>query len=433
MNADTLHYIREHAGDDVRQLALRSVPANVDLRVALTQIEGRQLAARKLPTWAAADGLLFPPRLSLEQCSSEATAAYKRRVVSTLNSQHSSDIHKVSPYNLSTFLDLTAGFGVDFAAIAPLFSQAVYVEQQAVLCDLARHNLPLLGLPQAEVRCTTAEEVLRELSLEPSSASARVVMIDPARRDMAGRKVALIEDCTPDVCALQEQLRTVAAVTLIKLSPMLDLTAALRSLRGIREAHAVSVDGECKELLLVMAGRPSPDTSCDGGEGPRTEDVPIYCVDLSAASPASVSSGPSSFRFTRAEEAAAPLLLADAVGEFLYEPNASLLKAGAYKIVCQRFPVRKLATNTHLYTSDRLLSDFPSRRWRVVDSASFSKQDLRRLLRDIPAADLTVRGFPTSVATLRKQLRLHEGGAAHFIATTLSDGSRRLIRVENER
>lgn len=410
MNAATLEFIRQHASDDVRQLALRPVADGVDLRQALIQIEGRQLAARKLPAWAATDGLLFPPRLSLEQCSSEATAHYKRCIVERLLSAPSPAAVPAafaagpSP---SRFMDLTAGFGVDFAAIAPLFSHATYVEQQEHLCDIARHNLPLLGLPNAEVRCSTAEQILQELREAPVT----LLFLDPARRDAAGRKVALIEDCSPDVCALQEQLRCAARYTLIKLSPMLDLTAALRSLQGVVEAHVVSVDGECKELLVVMAS-----------EAPAAEPL-IHCSYSPTAPP---------LVFRLSEERACSVAFADRLQDYLYEPDAALMKAGAFKILCRRFPVRKLAADTHLYTSDEFVADFPGRRWKVSGSSTFAKSELRRLLAGVTAADLTLRGFPGSVATLRKQLHLREGGSVHFIATTLADGSRHLIRVERE-
>ena len=444
MNAATLEFIRQHASDDVRQLALRPVADGVDLRQALIQIEGRQLAARKLPAWAATDGLLFPPRLSLEQCSSEATAHYKRCIVERLLSASSPSAVPAtsspvpspssspsavpaassafpapssSPAAVpaafaagpspSRFMDLTAGFGVDFAAIAPLFSHATYVERQEHLCDIARHNLPLLGLPNAEVRCSTAEQILQELREAPVT----LLFLDPARRDAAGRKVALIEDCTPDVCALQEQLRRAARYTLIKLSPMLDLTAALRSLQGVVEAHVVSVDGECKELLVVMAS-----------EAPAGEPW-IHCSYSPTAPP---------LVFRLSEERACCVALADRLQDYLYEPDAALMKAGAFRILCQRFPVHKLAADTHLYTSDEFVADFPGRRWKVSGSSTFAKSELRRLLAGVTAADLTLRGFPGSVATLRKQLHLREGGSVHFIATTLADGSRHLIRVERE-
>jgi hypothetical protein len=466
MNAATLAYIREHAKDDVRLLALRTVPPHVDLRAALTQIEGRQLAAHKLPTWAATDGLLYPPRLALEQCSSETTAAYKRWAVeaciqhSALNSQH-----LTRPYS-STFLDLTGGLGVDFTAIAPLFDHAIYVEQQVQLCDLARNNFPLLGLAQAEIRCSAAERVLPSQATEtPISHLPSFILIDPARRDFAGRKVSSIEDCTPDVCAMQDQLRAAADFILIKLSPMLALTAALQALHGISECHVVSVNGECKELLLLMRGNGQENQE---NSTSRQDTCPIHCIDLPSHatdtdgsatrqrnkahgglstdnSPCAKSMGcgdgaghedaigsvasASGFTFTRAEEAATPLQLAESLATYLYEPNASILKAGAFKIICQRFPVLKLSSQAHLYTSQQLISDFPGRIWRITDNASFSKQNLRRLLSGVTAADLTVRGFPTSVATLRNQLHLREGGQGHFIATTLGQ-QRLLLKVE---
>lgn len=451
LNAATRDFIQRHLRDDVRQLALRPVPADVDIHAALIQIEGHQLAAHKLPTWAATDGLLFPPRLALEQCSSEATAHYKRQLVRRLlqgvaPSQHPSSgpiasgsfsFPSGAPATTPTFfVDLTAGLGVDFSALASLFDFAIYVERQQSLCDLAAHNLPLLGLTNSEVRCSTAEENLH--------LQADVVLIDPARRDAAGRKVARLEDCTPDVGLLQESLRSMASFVLIKLSPMLDLADALRSLRGVAEAHVVSVEGECKELLLVMQGTRRTD-----GEArclpPSADEVPIHCVDITSLQPdrAEQSGQPAhgtseavppaiSYRplvFSRSTEAATPIVLAQELGTYLYEPNASILKAGAYKSVCHFYPVAKLAPNTHLYTSSQRIEDFPGRTWRILDYATFAKRDLHRLLQATPSADLSVRGFPTSVATLRKQLHLREGGGAHLIATTFLE-QRLLLRVE---
>lgn len=417
LNAATLEFIHAHANDDVRQLALRRVPDGVNLREALTQIEGRQLAACKLPACAATGGFLFPPRLSLEQCSSEATASYKRRVAERLlaSSLQEEGGGAASFTDLTTsFADLTGGLGIDFMAIAPLFKSATYVERNPELCELARHNLPLMGCPHAEVVC-------QEIEAESSSFFTRcytLLYIDPARRDAAGRKVARIEDCTPDVCVLQKQLRTHAGHVLIKLSPMLDLTSALRALDGIVEAHVISVGGECKELLLVMKGGNSPSTL-------RLEDIPIHCVDLKAH--------PTAFCFTIAEEkAAASTSLQEGwkgVGFFLHEPNAGILKAGAFKTLCQRFPVQQLAPNSHLYAAETIIPDFPGRCWRIVDQATFNKKELKRLLQGLEAAELTVRGFPASVATLRKQLRLRDGGDAHFIATTLADNTKLLLKV----
>ena len=401
LNAATLDFIRDHVNDDVRQLALGRVPDDVNLREALTQIEGRQLSVRKLPACAATDGFRFPPRLSLEQCSSEATAAYKRTIVARLISTLPPEEAKEEGLS---FIDLTGGLGIDFMAIAPLFRRAVYVERNPELCDLARHNLPLMGCPHAEVLCL--EVTSGDSSCFPQHFSC--CFIDPARRDAAGRKVALIEDCTPDVCAMQDQLRAHAQFTLIKLSPMLDLTAALRVIKGITEAHVVCVDGECKELLLVMSSL-------------STADEPmIHCTNLPNGTP---------FSFRISEEAMTIPQFAAQLGDYVYEPHAGILKAGAFKTICQRFPVQKLSSAAHLYTANQLLRDFPGRVWHIEDSSTFNKKELKRLLAGIDAAELTVRGFPMSVAMLRKQLHLRDGGSVHFIATTLADNTKILLKV----
>ena len=444
MNQPTLDFIHLHAADDVRQLALGSAPAGVDLRAALRQIEGRQLAARKLPSWAANDGLLFPRRLSLEQCSSEATARYKRQLVAGLLRPEGGAA--------ASFADLTAGFGVDFAALAPLFAQALYVDRDPDLCELARHNLPCLGINHAQVLAASAEGVLDAL-LDHSSflegqasklervthhssflkgqasklervilhSPLSLVMLDPARRDAAGRKVALIEDCTPDVCALQHQLRRHARHLLIKLSPMLDITAALRSLRGVTEVHVVAVHGECKEVLLVLDGLTEDGAVHDNLLDP--DDVPITCMDII---PHSSFSSP--LVFTRRDEEQAPLLIAPQLEEYVYEPHAAILKAGAFKTVAVRYGLRKLASQSHLYTSAHLCSDFSGRCWHVEAWSTFGKRDLRHLLSDIKGAELTVRGFPLSADALRRQLRLRQGSDAHLLATTLADGTKVLIR-----
>lgn len=391
MNAATLDFIHCHAHDDVRWLALQSVPADVNLREALTQIEGRQLAAHKLPSWASADGLLFPPRLSLEQCSSEATARYKRLIAERVS------------VGRSLFVDLTAGLGVDFSQLAPLFEQAVYVDCNADLCALTRHNLPVLGLPHADVRCADAIEALAAIH------DADLIMIDPARRDASGHKVALIEDCTPDVCAMQDALCAASRRVLIKLSPMLDIAAALRALHHVAEVHVVSVSGECKELLFVLDAEHA------------IAHPPITCVNLPS---------PDAFVFTRDEETAAAPVFAHSIGTFLYEPNASILKAGAFRTLCHRYGVKKLSQDAHLYTADGLIDDFPGRTWQVVATSSFSKKALRAFLADVPEADITVRGFPLSVSSLRKQLHVRVGGSNHLIATTLYDGQRCLVKVK---
>lgn len=400
-NEATLNFAALHANDDVRRLALQTVAdPNIDLPAALQQIEGRQLARRKLPSWAERDGLLFPPRLSMEQCSSEATARYKRQLVKRLLHSTATDSEVPS----GTLTDLTGGFGVDFSFLAPLFERAVYVERLPHLCRTAEHNFKVLGISQAEVANRDAESHLQNMTM------ADVIFIDPARRDGGGRKTVAIADCEPNLERLQTLLRQKSRFTLIKLSPMLDIHVALQRLQGISQVHVVSVAGECKELLLVMQDD-------DGVETPAMHAVNM--TEKETETP---------FVFTWDEENTASCTYAREPGRYLYEPNASLLKAGAHRIIGARFGLAKLHPNSHLYTADRLVTGFPGRTFLVESASGFGKKEIKALLKDTPKANLTVRNFPTQTTELRKRLRLTDGGDIYLFATTLADGRHTLIR-----
>ncbi len=388
----TLRFIAEHRRDDVRALALQAGKyPDVDLPTALTQIAGRQTAETKVPTWATTESILYPPHLSMEQCSSEVTAHYK---VSVVNGYDGS---------CQSLADLTGGFGIDFSFLAPHFGQATYVERQEVLCEAARHNFPLLGLSTARVIHADGVDYLRQMP------AVDWLYLDPARRDGHGGKTIAISDCEPDVAALEPLLLEKATRVLVKLSPMLDLTQALHTLKHVTAAHVVSVAGECKELLLVLTN----DTS------PQTEYVPIHCINLPNVT---------KFTFTRHEEQEAPCRYADAPRTYLYEPNASLLKAGAFRSLSYIYKVEKLHTNSHLYTSDEALPCFPGRMLRIDSWCGFGKREMKELLDGIRKANLTIRNFPATVAELRKRLKLAEGGETYLFATTLNDGRKVLLR-----
>ena len=239
-----------------------------------------------------------------------------------------------------------------------------------------------------------------------------VLYLDPARRDATGRKVALIADCSPDVALLHDLLLQRSRRCIIKLSPMLDITAALSVLPAAVEVHVVSVDGECKEVIVVLDR--------------EHHDIVIHCAMISKGGGREVAL----FSFTPAEEAVSSPLLADGIDQYVYEPDAALLKAGAFRSVAVRYGLLKLATDTHLYTSSALLPEFPGRCWRVVGQCGFGKRELRSMLAGVRSAEIGVRGFPGSVASLRRQLHLSDGPDAHLIATTLADGSHRLLRVD---
>ncbi|MCR5498648.1 MAG: RsmD family RNA methyltransferase [Paludibacteraceae bacterium] len=369
-------YIRAHRNDDVRHLALSDQKRLGDsLNYALNQISGWQKAKEKIPSWSEIDGLVYPPHLSMEQCSSEQTAVYKATLVQG-----------------DSFTDLTGGFGVDFAFIARKFKQATMVERNTELCEIATHNLPLLGLPHAKVVNGDGIDYLRQM--EPVD----VIFIDPARRDQQGRKTVSIADCEPNLLEVLETLHARAKKILIKYSPMLDITLAIKELKCVESVHVVSVENECKELLFLLSE--------------KTAGSPLFhCVNLSKR-------GETRYTFTMEEERNATIRQAGSIGKYLYEPYSSLLKAGAYKSLCTHFPVEKLAVSSHLYTSDEPINDFPGRAFRVIDTFTLNKKDVKEHLGSIKKANIAVRNFPLSANELRNRLKIKEGGDIYLFATT---------------
>ncbi len=382
---------------DVRQLALLAGKfPKVDKAEALNQIAGWQMALHKLPSWAAVEEILYPPHLSMEQCSSEATARYKRSVIESFGTTDKD----------TRLVDLTGGFGVDFSFLARGFSEAVYVERQAGLCERALHNMSLLGLDKVTVVEAQAEDYLSDMP------PADWIYIDPARRDGHGGKVVNMADCQPDVPALYPLLRTKARYILVKLSPMLDLTLIHRQLPGaVLSTHIVAVAGECKEVLLVLRGLADEETS-----------EKCYAVDFRR------DESQHAFSFHPLEEREAVCEYTTHLLTYLYEPCSAILKAGAYRLPAVRFGMKKLHPDSHLYTSDEWQPDFPGRCFQVQTYGSLGKKELKNLLTNLKQAHLTVRGFPATVAELRKRLKLAEGGDTYLFAASLADGNKVLIR-----
>lgn len=379
-------FIAQNKDADVHALALAKVPPGIDLHYCLQQIEGRQIAQRKLPSWAKTEGLTYPVKLSLEQCSSEQTALYKQQLVKRL-----------LPEGRQNMADLTGGFGIDFSFLAQVFDEADYVEQNEQLCEIARHNFPLLGLKDAHVHFMTSEKFTDEMG------NFSLIYLDPSRRDANGRKMVALSDCSPDIEALQDTLLSHAPLVVVKLSPMLDIQDSLRRLPNVSEVHVVSVDGECKEVLLVLCREKGS--------------VTYHCTNISAKTQT----------FSTDTQNVEPII-APCPERYLYEPNASIMKAGMQNALCQPYNIRKLHPFSHLFTSEQLIEDFPGRTFVIEDYCGFAKKDLKRLLEGISQCNLTIRNFPSSVAELRKRLKLREGGDYYLFATTLSDGSHALLR-----
>lgn len=492
MNQATLDFIRQHQDDDVRQLAfLGSKYPEVDMPFALDQIRGRKMARVKLPRWASIDGLIYPPHISMEQCSSEQTALYKAELAARLlglspsscengeekekESENASNLHlseicefagkgavdsefakneatcekqqilteseenvneiKGEPHEgdfseETGFVDLTGGFGVDFSYIASrLGVKSMYVERQAHLCEAAKENFGRLGLKNAIVKNGDGIEVLHSFASKKEAAASdslgitedqpqsllktnlglKLIFIDPARRDDAGNKVVSLKDCTPDVTLLQEEMLSKADYVIIKLSPMLDWHRAVSELNCVQEVHVISVNNECKELLLVLSAR-------------NMGNLRIYCVnDAQSFVCDELDMESSSVKI-------APFTLEEM--QYLYEPNASLMKAGCFGVLSERYDARMLSKNSHLFVSREPIAVFPGRSFRIIAVSSFNKKELKRHLSGITKANIATRNFPLSVAELRKRLKLKDGGENYIFATTLSDESHVLMITE---
>lgn len=522
MNQATLDFIRQHQDDDVRQLAfLGSKYPEVDMPFALDQIRGRKMARVKLPRWASIDSIIYPPHISMEQCSSEQTALYKAELAARLlglspsssengeekekESENASNLHlseicefagkgavdsefakneatckkqqilteleenvneiKEEPYEgdfseETEFVDLTGGFGVDFSYIASrLGVKSMYVERQAHLCEAAKENFGRLGLKNAIVKNGDGIEVLHSFASKKEAAASdalgitedqsqsllktnlglKLIFIDPARRDDAGNKVVSLKDCTPDVTLLQEEMLSKADYVIIKLSPMLDWHRAVSELNCVQEVHIISVNNECKELLLVLSARNMDDMRASSADGESGEDeidgaegtdgevkhagnLRIYCINDAQ-----------SFVCDELDMESSSVKIAPSTLEemlYLYEPNASLMKAGCFSVLSERYGARMLSKNSHLFVSREPIAVFPGRSFRIIAVSSFNKKELKRHLSGITKANIATRNFPLSVAELRKRLKLKDGGETYIFATTLSDESHVLMITE---
>lgn len=400
MNEATRQFIRAHQEDDIRQLALRGTKdPEVDLAFALQQIDGRKRAQEKLPSWAAIEGIVWPPHLSMEQCSSEQTARYKAEVAGSGES----------------FVDLTAGFGVDAAFIAQGFKRAVCVELQPELCAISSENFQLLGLPQIEVVNGNGVGYLHTMP------PADLIFIDPARRDEHGGRTYGIADCTPNVLEIIDELLEKAQRVIIKLSPMLDWRKAVEDIgkEHVSAVHIVSVNNECKELLVEVKGWKGKKVKEWKSEEVKT--MKVVCVNLLP------DGSEERFEFD-AQRLSAPLH-PSVVSPFhyLYSPNASVMKAGCFDLLEVRFGVMQLHANSHLFVSDEEVPGFPGRGFVIERVTSMNKRELKESLAGVTQANIAVRNFPLSAHELGQRLKLRDGGDVYIFATTVENMGHQLF------
>lgn len=404
INTETAAFVEAHSDDDVRQLALGKVPEGVDLQLALNQIDGRQRARKKLPTLAATEGIVYPPHISMEQCSSEATAEYKARLAKRLGGE--------------TMVDLTGGFGIDFIYMSRGFREATYVEQQEHLCEAARENFALLGMKDAKVVNCDGTSYLNDMQ------PVDLIYLDPARRDIYGFRVLFsIRDCEPNVLQLLPALKKKSHHIIIKLSPMLDWMKAFCELGNrVSEIHIVSVDGECKEMLMV-----AEDASF---AWPK-----VYCVNIGGNTESYVFDAKD--YFGKSDTNALVMGHNSPFGieqsHYLLVPNASVMKSKLFELLSEQFSLPQISIYSHLYLSDRKVEGFPGKEYRIKSISTMNKRELRDKLSGISQANIAVRNFNMTTVELRKRLKLADGGDTYIFGSTTGDGKHLLFICDREK
>ena len=428
INEKTWSFVREHADEDVRKVALLGAKnPEVDLQLALQQIAGRQVARKKLPSWAAVEGIVYPPHLNLEQCSSEQTARYKGGLTPNPSPLRATLLplggrKGEGNFKGDSMADLTGGFGVDFYWMSQGFEHRYYVEQNEALCEIAAHNFALLGL-ECSVYCCGTATYLADMP------RVNLIFMDPARRNEHGGRTYGIEDCTPNVLELMPQLLDKADCVMLKLSPMLDWRKAVDDIQkqhaSVSEVHIVSADNECKELLLIVSKEPTDSLRVVCVNGDSIFDF-IPKVGMKYSQGGNESFPRWEFSFDSVFEAKSL---------YLYEPNASIMKAGCFAEVEEQFPVRQISPNSHLFLSDAEIEKFPGRKFQILAISSMNKQEVKRTFNEIinqkltsmESANITVRNFPMTVDQLRKKLKMKDGGDTYIFATTMASGEHKLL------
>ncbi|MBQ2907513.1 MAG: SAM-dependent methyltransferase [Bacteroidales bacterium] len=428
MDVSTRKYIEEHLNDDINKLALSKFPDDIDKQFVIRQIQARQLLKKKLPSWSENDELLFPKRLSLEQCSSELTAKYKR-TISHRDEEAQCNICENQCRSVGekrTLIDLTGGMGVDTSFLSDNFDETIYVESQAELCELAEHNFKVLK-KNIKVVNAKAEDFLTQCG------EVDCIYLDPARRDEYGRKMVSLHDCSPDVAELQDLLFEKTNTVIVKLSPMLDIDIIKKELKNIKEIHIVAVKNECKEVLVLCQR-----TTDNGQQISSKACSQLITIDLRENW---------SFTFSEDEEQEAVPTFADEIGKYLYEPGVACMKAAPFKLLSQRFNIKKLHRNSHLYTSDKLVADFPGRTFEVINVVPFDKKAKKILSQQTTdngqqsleessklkaqssrlKASVATRNFPLSADELRKNLGLQDGNDFYIFGTTMKGEKKVLI------
>ncbi|MGL5788246.1 MAG: THUMP-like domain-containing protein [Bacteroidales bacterium] len=388
-NDETIRFIQENLTKDVNQLLLSAKKyAGTDVAFCADQILSRRQIKDKLPGWYSNFNLWFPARITTEQCSSEQTATYKQRL-----------------FGGGTGCDMTGGLGIDTYYISRNFERYIYMERFEEYCEAAIHNFKQLDATNIEVLQGDSMLLINQLP------DLDFIYLDPARRSDCNKRLYDLTECEPNIVELAPELLKKSPVVVVKVSPMADINRCIELLPQTKEVHVVSVKNGCKELLLILNRE-----EC-------SEDVKIHCVNFST-------DGEQRYSFTTKEERNSGLRVVNIVDRYLYEPNSSVMKGGAFKSVADHYGLKKLHQHSHLYTSDKCVEDFPGRKFEVLKTEDFTKKWLQNSAKEDPKANLATRNFPLSVADIRKRSKIAEGGSLYLFATTLGDDRKVIVYCE---
>ena len=373
-------FIANNKNKSLPEIALQLSKTDLDKTYILSQINGIQKAKTKLPEFYKTPNIVYPPKLSMEQCSSEKTGSFKSHL-----------------FECESLIDLTGGFGIDSFYFSKTVKNVIHIEQNGELSEIAKNNFMLLKANNITTIITTAEEFIKN-----TTEKADIIYIDPSRRN-ENLRVFKLAECVPNIINLASDLFKITNKILVKTAPLLDIKQTIKDLKNVSTIWVISVDNDCKEVLYLI-------------EKNKTEEPTIYTINLTKKN--------QEYSFNYCIENNSSVLLSSPE-KYLYESNSAILKAGAFNSICHEFKVKKIATNSHIYTSETLIEDFPGRTFKIEKTIPYSPKDFKKI--GIKQANVSCRNFKHSVEEVKKKLKIKDGGNHYIFATTDSDNKPILI------
>lgn len=378
LNIEIQEFINNYLDSDTTALLFKKSPfPDVDIKELVEQIEAKKKCKYKLPTWFNCKNIYYPNKLNIEQTSSEVTAEYKSSLIKG-----------------KTLVDMTGGFGVDTFYFSKCFQNLMHCEKNKELSLIAKANFKTLKKDNIDNFLTDGIDFLKETTKDIDW-----IYVDPSRRHESKGKVFLLEDCLPNIPELLDFLFQKANNLMVKTSPLLDISNGIKSLKGVKAIHCIAVNNEVKELLWLL-------------EKDFNKEIIINTINITKKCN-------QAFSFKLEQEKSTQANYSEPKS-YLYEPNAAILKAGAFNSISEKFELNKLHPNSHLYTSLKLINDFPGRIFSIQSVLPYSKKNFNKFKK--VKANVTTRNFPESVTDIRKKLNIKDGGESYIFFTTSQKG-----------